>query len=181
MTIRVVAQGPERAAMAKEIGPTVICERKMTLPAGGAGRLTMSAPSRTGDPDRRSSCDASPHILFLCVANSAAARWPKDRPIPRPSRVKISSADRPRIRPPQAIQSSRRSASISPAIGPRTGIHRRRDRRRRDHLCAEEICPVFPGKVHRTHWGLPDPAGIAGTEETRLNAFRSVRTNSAAA
>ena len=42
-------------------------------------------------------------------------------------------------------------------------------------LCAEEVCPVFPGKVQRVHWGLPDPAGITGTEEARLNAFRAVR------
>jgi arsenate reductase len=42
-------------------------------------------------------------------------------------------------------------------------------------LCAEEVCPVFLGKAVRIHWGLPDPAGVAGTEEARLNAFRSVR------
>jgi arsenate reductase len=42
-------------------------------------------------------------------------------------------------------------------------------------LCAEEICPVFLGKAHRVHWGLPDPADVTGTEETRLDAFRSVR------
>jgi arsenate reductase len=42
-------------------------------------------------------------------------------------------------------------------------------------LCAEEICPVFLGKAHRVHWGLPDPAAVIGTEETRLDAFRTVR------
>ena len=42
-------------------------------------------------------------------------------------------------------------------------------------LCAEEVCPAFPGKVVRLHWGLPDPAGATGTDETRLNAFRTVR------
>jgi len=42
-------------------------------------------------------------------------------------------------------------------------------------LCAEEVCPVFLGKAVRIHWGLPDPAGVTGAEETRLNAFRSVR------
>jgi arsenate reductase len=42
-------------------------------------------------------------------------------------------------------------------------------------LCAEEVCPVFLGKAVRIHWGLPDPAAVTGTEETRLNAFRSVR------
>ena len=42
-------------------------------------------------------------------------------------------------------------------------------------LCAEEVCPVFLGKAHRVHWGLPDPAAVTGTEETRLDAFRTVR------
>ena len=42
-------------------------------------------------------------------------------------------------------------------------------------LCAEEVCPVFLGKAHRVHWGLPDPAAVTGTDETRLDAFRSVR------
>ena len=42
-------------------------------------------------------------------------------------------------------------------------------------LCAEEVCPVFLGKAVRIHWGLPDPAAVTGTEETRLNAFRFVR------
>lgn len=42
-------------------------------------------------------------------------------------------------------------------------------------LCADEVCPVFLGKALRVYWGLPDPAGVAGSEENRLDAFRSVR------
>jgi arsenate reductase len=42
-------------------------------------------------------------------------------------------------------------------------------------LCAEEVCPVFLGKAHRVHWGLPDPAAAGGTEEDRLQAFRDIR------
>ncbi len=25
-------------------------------------------------------------------------------------------------------------------------------------LCAEEVCPVLPGRVRRAHWPIPDPA-----------------------
>ncbi len=25
-------------------------------------------------------------------------------------------------------------------------------------LCAEEVCPVLPGRVERLHWPIPDPA-----------------------
>jgi len=42
-------------------------------------------------------------------------------------------------------------------------------------LCAEEVCPVFLGNAHRVHWGLLDPAGVAGSEKNRLDVFRSVR------
>ena len=42
-------------------------------------------------------------------------------------------------------------------------------------LCAEEVCPAWLGKAWRVHWGLPDPAGVTGREEDRLQAFREVR------
>lgn len=40
---------------------------------------------------------------------------------------------------------------------------------------ANEACPFFPGAPERLHWSLPDPSAVAGTEEERLTAFRSVR------
>jgi protein-tyrosine-phosphatase len=42
-------------------------------------------------------------------------------------------------------------------------------------LCGEEECPVFLGKANRLHWGLPDPAAVAGSEGERMEAFRAVR------
>ena len=41
---------------------------------------------------------------------------------------------------------------------------------------ARGACPVFPGVAESMHWGFPDPAAVAGTEEERLAAFRSVLT-----
>ena len=40
---------------------------------------------------------------------------------------------------------------------------------------ANEACPFFPGAAERLHWSLPDPAAAQGTEEQRLEVFRSVR------
>ena len=40
---------------------------------------------------------------------------------------------------------------------------------------ANEACPVFPGAKRRLHWSLPDPSAASGTEEERLEVFRSVR------
>ncbi len=42
-------------------------------------------------------------------------------------------------------------------------------------LCAEEVCPVFPGAVEKLHWPHPDPAATVGSKEDILEAFRSVR------
>jgi arsenate reductase len=40
---------------------------------------------------------------------------------------------------------------------------------------ANEACPFFPGAKRRLHWSLPDPTRTDGTEEERVEIFRSVR------
>ncbi len=40
-------------------------------------------------------------------------------------------------------------------------------------LCAEEVCPVYPGRVERLHWPHPDPAGAP--PDQALQRFREVR------
>jgi arsenate reductase len=43
-------------------------------------------------------------------------------------------------------------------------------------LCAEEVCPTFPGDVERLDWGMPDPAGDEDEDwETQLDRFRVAR------
>jgi arsenate reductase len=39
----------------------------------------------------------------------------------------------------------------------------------------DQACPLFPGQVHRHHWGFDDPAHATGTEEEILAVFRRVR------
>jgi molybdopterin-guanine dinucleotide biosynthesis protein MobB len=118
------------------------------------------------------------HILFLCVANSARSQMAEG--IARslaPQGIKVSSAgSSPATVRPQAIQAL-------DEIGIDISGHRSKGLDSIDAgsvdavitLCAEEVCPVFPGKARRAHWGLPDPAAVTGTEEIRLDAFRSVR------
>lgn len=39
---------------------------------------------------------------------------------------------------------------------------------------ARENCPTFPSQPVQIHWSIPDPAIIEGSEEEKLNTFRSV-------
>jgi arsenate reductase (thioredoxin) len=118
------------------------------------------------------------HILFLCVANSARSQMAEG--IARslaPQGATVSSAgSAPASVRPQAIH-------VLKEIGVDISGHRSKGLDSIDAgsvdavitLCAEEVCPVFLGKAHRVHWGLPDPAAVTGTEEARLDAFRTVR------
>ncbi len=40
---------------------------------------------------------------------------------------------------------------------------------------ANEACPVFPGARRRLHWSFEDPSRATGSEEERLEVFRTVR------
>ena len=36
---------------------------------------------------------------------------------------------------------------------------------------AGEVCPVWPGQPMTTHWGVPDPVAVAGTDVQKPKAF----------
>jgi arsenate reductase (thioredoxin) len=36
---------------------------------------------------------------------------------------------------------------------------------------AGEVCPVWPGKPVTAHWGIADPAAVAGSDEEKRKAF----------
>jgi arsenate reductase (thioredoxin) len=37
---------------------------------------------------------------------------------------------------------------------------------------AKGVCPVWPGQPMTAHWGIPDPAAVAGTPDQIAKAFR---------
>jgi len=117
-------------------------------------------------------------VLFLCVANSARSQLAEGiaRFLAPPGVTIWSAGSQPTRVRPEAIAtlaeigidiSGHRSKSVSeiPADLVDTVIT----------LCGEEECPVFLGRARRLHWGLPDPAGVRGSDEARAEAFRRTR------
>lgn len=117
-------------------------------------------------------------LLFLCVANSARSQMAEGlaRHLLKGYATVQSAGSSPSRVHPLAIQVmneigidiSRQSSKSVDTIDPQTV----------DlviTLCAEEVCPLFPGTVKRLHWGLPDPAQPAPNQDDPLIAFRTVR------
>jgi arsenate reductase len=117
-------------------------------------------------------------VLFLCVANSARSQMAEGlaRNLAPPGYRFLSAGSEPRTLNPLAVAalaedgidiSEQRAKSVGeiPLDTVDTIVT----------LCAEEVCPVVPGAVHRLHWPLPDPAAVAGGDAERLRAFRETR------
>ena len=117
-------------------------------------------------------------LLFLCVANSARSQMAEglaQRLAPPGTRV-YSAGSEPASVNPLAVRamaeigidiSKHRSKSVDEIPVDQVDVV--------VTLCAEEVCPVFPGSVRRLHWPVDDPAREGGSEAERLGAFRRVR------
>jgi protein-tyrosine-phosphatase/N-acetylglutamate synthase-like GNAT family acetyltransferase len=119
-------------------------------------------------------------ILFLCVANSARSQMAEGlaRMLLR-DRIPVQSAgSEPSTVNPYAVE-------VMAELGVDLSGHRAKSVRTIDPagvdtvvtLCAEEVCPVFLGKVCRLHWPVPDPASKDTTipREEMLARFRAAR------
>lgn len=122
----------------------------------------------------------SQSILFLCVANSARSQMAEGlaRSILGPS-VRVQSAgSQPSTVNPYAVE-------VMWEIGIDLSGHRSKSADTIDAasidtvitLCAEEVCPVFLGKVHRLHWPIEDAATAdpSFTRDQMLARFRKAR------
>jgi arsenate reductase (thioredoxin) len=111
-----------------------------------------------------------PTILFLCVKNSARSQMAEGlaRSMAPPGYRFVSAGSDPGTVNPLAIQalaeqridiSTHRAKGLAsvPLADVDTVVT----------LCAEEVCPIVRGQVHRLHWALPDPRDLA--------SFRAVR------
>lgn len=118
-------------------------------------------------------------ILFLCVANSARSQMAEGlaRKLFPGLRI-LSAGSRPSKVNPHAIEALAEvgidirfhfSKSVQDIDPKAVGVV--------ITLCAEEVCPIFPGNVDRLHWPLPDPASDdpSLTKEQMLDRFRAAR------
>ncbi len=119
-----------------------------------------------------------PGLLFLCVANSARSQMAEGLARAQfGDAVRVQSAgSRPTAVSPLAIAalaevgvdiSRQRSKSVGEIEAESVDLV--------VTLCADEVCPVFPKRVKKLHWPLPDPAAEPSPTEHPLDAFRDVR------
>lgn len=120
---------------------------------------------------------AKPGLLFLCVAN--AARSQMAEALARSlfgDRVSVQSAGSmaSRVHADAVAALAERGLDISAAKSKSVDTIDPAGVDVVITLCAEEVCPIWPGKIERLHWPLPDPAGVADSGE-RLQRFRDTR------
>jgi arsenate reductase len=119
-------------------------------------------------------------VLFLCVANSARSQMAEGLARARfGDRVRVQSAgSKPTRVNPFAIEAMREiGIDISAHASKLVDDVDARDVDTVVTLCAEEVCPVFLGKVQRLHWPIVDPAREEGAlaREIVLERFRLAR------
>ena len=119
-------------------------------------------------------------VLFLCVANSARSQMAEGlaRRMLGPDYEIRSAGSQPSTVNPYAVEAM---AEVGIDIsGQRSKPVEMIDVASLDlvvTLCAEEVCPVLPGRVRRLHWPIDDPASKDASipaEEMRRR-FRAAR------
>ena len=115
-------------------------------------------------------------ILFLCVANSARSQMAEG--LARAlfgAAVEVASAGSvpTRVNPNAIAVMAESGIDISGQTSKSVDVVKAGLMDLIITLCADEVCPVVPGRVERLHWPLPDPA-VAPPDQARQK-FREVR------
>ncbi len=126
--------------------------------------------------------DAAKNVLFICTGNSARSIIAEGlmNALGKGRFVAWSAGSHPKgVVHPLALETL--AAMHVPTEGLRSKSwdeFARPDAPRLDFVftvcdqAAGEMCPHWPGQPMTAHWGMPDPAAVEGTEETRRKAFR---------
>jgi arsenate reductase len=150
-----------------------LTDLETTIQFAGRARTSRDRAGGHADPIR---------VLFVCTGNSARSQMAEALlgEFGGPDFAAFSAGTDPRPVNPETVAvlgeigidwSKAGSKSVAQFVGrPFDYVITVCDRARR-------TCPVFPGDHNSLHWGLDDPADVAGPEADRLEAFRRTRTD----
>ncbi|WP_300162471.1 arsenate reductase ArsC [Solidesulfovibrio sp.] len=122
-------------------------------------------------------------VLFICVHNSARSQMAEaylQRFCGEAAVVESAGLDPTALNPLVVAVMAEEGIDLS-ARRTRRVFDLYRDGRLFDYVVTvceeaiEEQCPVFPGVTRRLHLPFPDPAGLVGTDEERLEKVRDIR------
>ncbi len=121
-----------------------------------------------------------PSVVFLCVANSARSQMAEGL-----ARTLFGNLIRVQSAGSQPSRVNPNAIAVMREIGIDISRHHSKSVDEIDPtaidvvvtLCAEEVCPVWPGKLVRVHWPIPDPAtdDPSVSPEAMLVRFRRAR------
>jgi arsenate reductase len=115
-------------------------------------------------------------VVFLCVANSARSQIAEGLAralFGRTVRVQSAGSRPSRVHPHAVAVMREAGIDITAQTSKSVDVVDRVGVAAVVTLCAEEVCPVWPGRLDRLHWAMPDPA--AASPEVALASFRTVR------
>ena len=119
-----------------------------------------------------------PDLLFLCVANSARSQlaegWARSL-APEGMGVHSAGSDPGRLNPLAVEVMAEVGIDLSGHYAKSIGEIPAERIATVITLCAEEVCPAFPGEVRRLAWPSEDPAVGEGDEQEKLAHFRRAR------
>jgi arsenate reductase len=122
------------------------------------------------------------NVLFLCTGNSARSILAEAilNKKGKPTFAAFSAGSHPtgRVRP-EAIHLLEQAHMATDSLRSKSWEEFSKPGAPRLHFvftvcdnAANEVCPVWPGQPMTAHWGVPDPASVAGTPEQIERAFR---------
>ncbi len=123
------------------------------------------------------------NVLFLCTGNSARSILAEAilNKKGKPNFAAYSAGSQPtgRVRP-EALRLLDEAQMPTEGLRSKSWEEFSRSGAPRLHFvftvcdnAANEVCPVWPGQPMTAHWGVPDPASVAGTSDQIAHAFRN--------
>jgi arsenate reductase len=122
----------------------------------------------------------SQNVLFLCVANSARSQMAEGlarKHFENDARIQSAGSAPSSVNPYAVAVMQEIEIDLSNHTSKNVDDIDMSDVDLIITLCADEVCPIVPGRITKLHWPLPDPASDDPnlTESEMLDRFRVAR------